>query len=177
MKKDYVAILQIVGDAYLKLDYIYEAERFFLKALDIDPKNPVLLLKTKKCYERLNNELKVRDIEERLAGIITPREQTLPEVPVPKGGSYPIPFILEGGGIRLEAAFSGVESTGGTLVGYDFNGRVLWEGPAGKAYPLKADAEPGQNTLVIRAISGPLAVSGIKWAPYVPQGASREGSF
>jgi len=166
MKADLVEVLVVVGDAYQKLDYIYESEKSYTKALDIDPRNLDALRKLRKCYERLNDAEKAKAAEERVQRVLSPREQLFERLFLGKGQAQPFALALEAGKITLNLAFSNEEAVPDALVSLDFNGLVIWEGYAGAGgLTLSVDAVTGPNTLVLRAVSGPVTPVSLTWAP------------
>jgi tetratricopeptide (TPR) repeat protein len=169
MKEDLVEVLVVVGDAYQKLDYIYESEKSYTRALDIDPRNLDALRKLRKCYERLNDAEKAKAAEERVQGVLSPREQLFERLSLGKGQARPFALALEAGKITLSLAFSNEKAVPDPLVSLDFNGLVIWEGYAGPGgLTLSVDAVTGPNTLVLRAVSGPVTPVSLTWAPAQP---------
>jgi tetratricopeptide (TPR) repeat protein len=169
MKTDLVEVLVIIGDAYQKLDYIYESEKSYIKALNIDPRNLDALRKLRKCYERLNDDKKAKAAEERFQGVLSPREQSFERLSLKKGQGHLVVLALEAGKITLNLVFSNREAVPGPLVSLDFNGLVIWEGYAGPGgLTLSVDAVTGPNTLVLRAVSGPVTPVSLTWAPAQP---------
>ncbi len=55
-RPSYVRVLGLIAEANLKLDYVYEAERFFRLARDVEPGDLNILLGIEKCLSRLNDE-------------------------------------------------------------------------------------------------------------------------
>ena len=118
MKADLLEAYEIIGDAFQKLDYIYEAERFYDKALDGRPGSLALVLKIRKGYERLNDDAGLRKADEAIRAALTPGEQALGGVPVPKGTERAFPLVLESGRLALELAFAASgQGRPGPLVG------------------------------------------------------------
>ena len=164
MKADLLETYEIIGDAFQKLDYIYEAERFYDKALAGWPGSLALLLKIRKGYERLNDEAGLLKADEAILAALTPAEQALGGVPVPKGTERAIPLVLEAGRIALDLAFEASGEGLGAVASLEFNGRVVWEdrvGPAGCT--VKAEAATGTNSLVLGAISAPVFPVRLAW--------------
>jgi len=164
MKADLLETYEIIGDAFQKLDYIYEAERFYDKALAGRPGSLALLLKIRKGYERLNDEAGLLKADEAILAALTPAEQALGGVPVPKGTERAIPLVLEAGRIALDLAFEASGEGLGAVASLEFNGRVVWEdrvGPAGCT--VKAEAATGTNSLVLGAISAPVFPVRLAW--------------
>ncbi len=166
MKADLLEAYEIIGDAFQKLDYIYEAERFYDKALDGRPGSLALVLKIRKGYERLNDDAGLRKADEAIRAALTPGEQALGGVPVPKGTERAFPLVLESGRLALELAFAASGQGPGPLAGLEFNGRIVWEGLIGPAgCTLEAEAATGTNSLVLRAVSGPVFPLRLAWRP------------
>ena len=164
MKADLLETYEIIGDAFQKLDYIYEAERFYDKALAGWPGSLALLLKIRKGYERLNDEAGLLKADKAILAALTPAEQVLGGVPVPKGTERAIPLVLEAGRIALDLAFEASGEGLGAVASLEFNGRVVWEdrvGPAGCT--VKAEAATGTNSLVLGAISAPVFPVRLAW--------------
>ena len=164
MKADLLETYEIIGDAFQKLDYIYEAERFYDKALAGWPGSLALLLKIRKGYERLNDEAGLLKADKAILAALTPAEQVLGGVPVPKGTERAIPLVLEAGRIALDLAFEASGEGLGAVASLEFNGRVVWEdrvGPAGCT--VKAEAATGTNSLVLGAVSAPVFPVRLAW--------------
>jgi hypothetical protein len=164
MKADLLETYEIIGDAFQKLDYIYEAERFYDKALAGRPGSLALLLKIRKGYERLNDEAGLLKADKAILAALTPAEQVLGGVPVPKGTERAIPLVLEAGRIALDLAFEASGEGLGAVASLEFNGRVVWEdrvGPAGCT--VKAEAATGTNSLVLGAVSAPVFPVRLAW--------------
>jgi len=166
MKSDYEKILLVFGDAYQKLDYIYEAERFYNKALELDPRDLEALIKSRKSYERLNDGTKALAAGERILGILSPRERALEGISIRKGEEQAIPMVLEGGKVGIRLTFSSDPALPAPLVAVFFNGRIVWEDHPGEGgCRFTADAMTGANALVIRAVNGTAAPVGVSWEP------------
>jgi len=164
MKADLLETYEIIGDAFQKLDYIYEAERFYDKALDGRPGSLALLLKIRKGYERLNDEAGLLKADEAILAALTPAEQALGGVPVPKGTERAIPLVLEAGRIALDLAFEASGEGLGPVLSLEFNGRVVWEGRVGPAgCTVNAEAATGTNSLVLGAVSAPVFPVRLAW--------------
>ncbi len=126
-REDYVRILRIIGNSYLKLDFIYEAEKYFLQALDMSPENLESLLGLKRCYERLNDDIRVGVVQEAIGALITPPEFVPEGGVLQKGKTRPIEFISDGSPavyrVFLEPETEGLQP----LVSVFFDGRIVWE--------------------------------------------------
>jgi tetratricopeptide (TPR) repeat protein len=169
MKADLVKVLVVVGDAYQKLDYVYESEKSYTKALDIDPRNLDALCKLRKCYERLNDAEKAKAAEERIQRVLSPREQLFERLSLEKGQAHAFVLVLEAGKFMLNLAFSNGDAVPAPLVSLDFNGLVVWEGrPGPDGCTLTVDAATGLNILDLRAVSGVVNPIILTWAPVQP---------
>jgi len=127
-KANYVEILQFVADSYRKADYIYDALEFYQKALEIEPENLTTLLKIRQNFERLNDEVKIRETDERLAQLLAPKEIVLEDFLVDKGQRFSRFLILDGSKINLDLHFKEVKESGlQPMISVFFNGQVVWE--------------------------------------------------
>jgi hypothetical protein len=166
MRADLLETYEIIGDAFQKLDYIYESERFYDKALDGRPGSLALLLKVRKGYERLNDGAGMQRADEAIRAILAPGDQALGGVPVPKGTERTVPLVLEAGRISLELSFGAAGEGPEPLASLEFNGRVVWEGLIGPAgCSAEIDAVTGRNDLVIGAVSAPVFPLQLAWRP------------
>ena len=164
MKADLFETYEIIGDAFQKLDYIYESERFYDKALEGRPGSLALLLKIWKGYERLNDAVGMQRATEAIRAVLTPGDLPLGGVPVAKGKERTIPLVLEAGRVSLDVSFEPSGNGPEPLACLEFNGRVLWEGLIGPVGPsVQADAVTGANDLVIRAVSAPVLPLRLAW--------------
>ncbi len=59
-RPSYAAILRLIGEANLKLDSLYEAERYYRMALEVAPDDLDVLLGLERCYGRLSDEAQGR---------------------------------------------------------------------------------------------------------------------
>ncbi len=166
MKADLLETYEIIGDSFQKLDYIYEAEGFYDKALGGGPGSLTLLLKIRKGYERLNDDAGLRKADEAIRAALTPSEQALNGPPVAKGTLRAFPLVLEAGRIALDLSFAAFGEGPGPVASLEFGGRVIWEdriGPAGCT--AEADAVTGPNSLVLGAVSAEITPVRLAWRP------------
>ena len=143
-KEEYVKVLQLVGDSYQKVDYIYDAGEFFRKALEVDSDNLRTLLRVRQNYERLNEDEKIREIDEKKERLLTPRmiEMNKPEIKKGKESAYVL--TLDGSEIILDLYFKkSEENSVKPLISVCFNDRVVWEDY------LKLDERMGQEHYAI----------------------------
>ena len=163
MRPDLLATYEIIGDAFQKLDYVYEAERFYAKALEGGKRDLPLLLKVRKGYERLNDEAGILRIGEIIRTSLTPGEQALSGT-VPKGEARTFTLVLEGGRAVVELEFAASGEGPAPLAVIEFNGRVVWEGPAGPGVRgLEVETSAGTNSLSLGAVSGEVIPVRLAW--------------
>jgi hypothetical protein len=165
MRPDLLEAYDIIGDAFQKLDYIYEAERFYAKALEGGKLDLPLLIKVRKGYERLNDEAGLLKADAAIRAALTPVDQSVSET-IPKGAFRAFPLVLQGGRVVLELEFGGSGEGPAPLASVEFNGRVLWEGPVGPGIrTFEADTRTGANTLALAAVSGEVTPVRLAWRP------------
>lgn len=126
----FVKILQVVGDSYQKADYIYDALELYQKALEVDSDNLETLLRIRRNYERLNEEEKIREIEEQIEKLLAPGETVPKNSMIYRGRSFSHALSLDGKKIILDLHFGdGRERIEGVvpLISVFFNGRVVWD--------------------------------------------------
>jgi len=161
-RPSYARILRLVGEADLKLDYVYEAERYFRMALEVEPESLEALLGLERCYGRLNDEAKAAEIRGRIVLLTGPDAIDLGGRSLPKGESFAVDLISDGRPTALRFGFEPDQPGGTPLTAVFLNGRIAWEGPAkagGAAVP--AELAAGRNSLVIEAVGGPLRLTSI----------------
>jgi len=147
----YARILELIGDSYMKLDYLYEAERFYLKALAAAPDSLAGLLRLKRCYARLSDDRKLAEVNARLAAVLGPAEADLGRRRLEAAEPVRLPLVCEGGPLILSVAFETAAPAGRPLLTAIWNGRVVWEGFAGEgrvSFPVKPVV--GTNSLVLK---------------------------
>jgi len=104
-KKDYVEFLRIVGDSYQKVDFIYNAEEVYKKALEIEPENLRVLLRLRVNYERLNEEDNLKEMNKKIDGILSLREDVVRRPLIRKGRTFSKDLILDGRDTVFELHF------------------------------------------------------------------------
>jgi tetratricopeptide (TPR) repeat protein len=162
-KKAYVRVLQIVGDAYQKTDYLYDAGDIYLKALELDPKDLATLLRIRRNYERLNEDRKIRDISTAIEKTLTARDIESSARSIQKGEMLARSLILDQAEIALDLLFAMDEKTS-PLVAIIFNGNVVWEEFLTKeSVSLRLKAKVGENSLQIRPLNRPVIIRKLGW--------------
>jgi len=126
-KSDFVRILQLIGDSYQKIDFLYDGSDVYQKALAVDPTNLETLLRLRQNYERLGQKSRIQEIERAIEKVTSPIEMSLGQPLIEKGKALTQKLVLEGEKIDLDLHFSDREERGETLLSILFNGRVVWE--------------------------------------------------
>ncbi len=158
-RESYVQILRIIGDSFLKLDYVYEAERYFRKALEISPDNLDTLLRTEKCYERLNDEVKAAEIRTLVASLVTPREFVPAGGQIRKGETRTVQVVSDGQPV-VYRIFLKTEASGfRPLVSVFFGGRIVWEDYADEnGVSFSGTPAVGTNSILVQPVNGPVTL-------------------
>jgi tetratricopeptide (TPR) repeat protein len=153
-KASYVRILGLIGESYLKLDYVYEAEKHFQMALAIDPENLDVLLGVERCYDRLNDEVGSAEARRTIDRLVTPATVDLGGRLLRKGESFEQVLITDGRPRTLRLEFAPAAAGGRPLVAVFFDSRVVWEeyGDTGSA-GFSAAPRTGRNSLEITAVN------------------------
>lgn len=161
-RPSYVRVLGLIGESNLKLDYVYEAERYFRMALAIEPENLDVLLGVERCLNRLNDEAGAAEARRAVERLITPPEVDLGGRLLRKGETFKFAPVTDGRPRTVRVGLSPAEAGGRPLVAVFFNGRVVWEGYA-EAGTVGFPAAPrtGENSLEIAAVGGPVFLTGI----------------
>lgn len=153
-KKEIIKILQIVGDSYQRTDFVYDANEFYLKALELESRNIETLLRLRENYKRLNDVDKMREMDERISRISMPDEMVFENREIKKGVSFTIPIIFtEESNVFIDIELE--EDSVSPLVSVFFNGRVMDERyvEQGRISELEFMTQPGENTLEIKPIN------------------------
>jgi tetratricopeptide (TPR) repeat protein len=158
-RADYVEILRLIGESSFKLDYVYEAERYFHKALELDPANLEVLLGLERCYERRNDRAKIAEVKAAVSSLLTPGDLPLESPALAKGETRTIEIVSDGRPtdflLDLSAASPGLRP----LVTVEFGGKVVFEefldgGPA----TFSATPETGPDEIRVRPVNAPVSL-------------------
>lgn len=155
VRSDYARLLEIIGDAHQKLDYIYESNRFYQKAREIlGTPSLRLLAKMERNYDRLNDTAALAALRIEAAKATPERKVEWPGLPVPKGTEFKHVFSLEARESRLTLkALPGGPNP--PYISISVNGRVLWEDVlAGGAVYLTFTPLTGSNQVEITPWNG-----------------------
>ena len=158
-RPSYVRILRLVGEADLKLDYIYEAERYFRMALGVEPESLEALLGLERCYARLNDEAKAAEVRREIDRLTGPAVIDLGGKRLGKGETLALDLAADGRPATLRIGFAPERPEGGSLVAVFLNGQVVWEGDAAAGPAVfPASLPAGRNSLEIEAVGGAVAL-------------------
>lgn len=155
VRADYARLLEIIGDAHQKLDYIYESNRFYLKAKEmLGTPSLRLLAKMERNYDRLNDTAALAALRVEARRATPERKMVWPGLPVPKGTEFKHTFSLEAKESRLTLkALPGGPNP--PYISIAVNGRVLWEDTlAGGVVHLTVTPQTGSNEIEITPWNG-----------------------
>jgi tetratricopeptide (TPR) repeat protein len=169
-RPSYVRILRLIGESDLKLDNVYEAERYLRSALEADPQNLDVLMGLERCYRRLNEEGKAAEIKGLISRLTSPAVIELAGRVVNADGSFKLDLVTSGGPRTLRLEFAPSPEGGHPLVSIFLDGRVVWEGngDTGSA-EFPATLTPGPATLEITALGGAVSLHRITQAAAAPR--------
>jgi hypothetical protein len=163
-KKHYITILEIFGDAFQRSDYNYDAEQYYTKALESDPENLLILIKLRSNYERLNNNRKVRELNQRIDNSMSSKEIKLKRDRVFKGRMPSTSIALDGKDIIVDIAIK--EGLGGIppIMAVFMNGQVVWEDfLMDKTLSLPLKTVQGENHFQVYAINKDIVLENIRY--------------
>jgi tetratricopeptide (TPR) repeat protein len=163
-RPDYAEILELVGESYQKLDYIYESDDYYAKALAINPDDLTVLLKVRKNRERLNDEAGLRSADARIAKILSPVEKAPGDRQLEKGRTFVKTLTLDGSGLTLEISARGAKPGRSPLLTVIWNDRVVWEGLVQTpSVQVDVASRLGANSLSLIPVDTPVILSRIDW--------------
>jgi hypothetical protein len=160
VRTDYARLLEIIGDAHQKLDYLYESNRFYLKVKDmLGAPSLRLLAKLEKNYERLNDSAALAALRIEATKVVPARVVEWPGLAVPKGTEFKHTFDLEAKESRLNLKAL-PDGPNPAYVSVAVNGRILWEDfLVGEAVSLDFTPETGSNEIEITPWNGTLLLA------------------
>ena len=156
-KADYAGVLEIIGDSYQKLDYLYESNNSYKKSLEISGPDVALFVKMRKNYERLNDVPALRTIDQAIQKLASAMDMSSGEADIAPAEAYARTLLLAGRKVRLSFNFEEALPEPYPYLSVIFNGRVVWEDYLkDPILSLVLPSEPGPNILNIRALNRPL---------------------
>ena len=173
-RKDYADVMELVGDAYGKLDFLYESNAFYLKARTAAGGGPTLLSKLRRNYERLNDSEGLRAADRDILAAAAARTLDWKGITVPRATIFAQALFLEDQEIRLTLRFK--PDTPDALrpyVAVFFNGRVVWDDllPAGDSLDLDLNPHAGPNRLEVQPLNRAVDLAGLDVRPVPEPGA------
>lgn len=156
-RASYAAVLRLAGEANLKLDNVYEAERFYRLAQEAAPDDLAALLGLARCYGRLNDERRTAEVGQAIARLTGPGVIDLGGRTVAKGGTETVTLVTAGGPRTVRLEVEPGEPGRAPLITVLAGGRVAWEGIGDTgSIELAVEPGPGRFPLEIAAVSGPV---------------------
>lgn len=126
-KQVYIRILNLIGDSYQQINYVYDANDFYKRGLEIDPNNLESLLRIRRNYERLRSDEEIRKTSEKIEEILSPKERTFKNYLIKKSRGLSRTLILDGKKAIIDLHFDFDEKDIAPLISVFFNGSVVWE--------------------------------------------------
>jgi len=161
-KKNYLRILQIVGDSLLETGNLYDAGDFYQKALQIDPMNLGTLLRLRQTYNRLNDEKKLLEVNAEIEKVLTPRKVDFNSFQLRKGQVFRAPLFLDGRNIVLDIYFESNEEEIDPLLSVFFNDRVVWdEYSQDGVVSIVLATQAGKNVFQIASVNCPISLKNL----------------
>ena len=165
-QKEYGRVLRLIGDSFQKVDFLYDAGDTFRRAVELEPQSLENLLRLRSNYVRLNDEKRLREIDEAIGKIETPRTLDLAGSTVLKGQPFIRPLTFGGGNITLDISLKDIPAYSVPVVSVFFNNRVVWEDKLSQGtISLRLEAKPGPNTLQVIPLNRAISLDKITWEP------------
>ncbi len=160
MRNEYIKIIELVGDSYQKLDYIYESNNFYQKARTMGAQDLGILLKIRKNYERLNDAEQIQAMNEEIRKILAPPELTYTNLTIRRGEAYSQELMLDGRQTTVSLVFGSNPQEPLPLVSIFFNGQVVWEDYLKEpVLSLRLNPFPGVNVCQIVPVNKDVVLS------------------
>jgi len=156
-KGDYINVLQVIGNSFQKLDYLYEAIEFYKKALELDPKNLETLVRMRQSYAKLNNEAKAQETSSKIKDIIS-SEINFKNRSLKREEGFSQALIFDGQKMVVDL-FLNQEPGVPPLVSVLFNGRVVWENIVESGnISIPVQSRVGKNIIRITSLNRPISL-------------------
>lgn len=169
---EYIRILQIVGDANQKVDYIYDAVEFYEKALEVEPDNLETLVRLRESLTRLNKDKEVQEINQKIEEKVSAQVNEWENRWIEKGQSFYQNLVLDGSEVKLRLYFEDGDQGSAPLVSVFCNGRVMWEdyldlevrdGEGSGAVSLGLKSKVGENKIRISPVNQRVKLLRVEW--------------
>ena len=166
MKPSYARVLEVIGDAYQKLDYLYESNAAYARAAEITGENVLTILKMRKNFERLNDAEGIRTLDLRLRSLLTGPEILLPGPTLARGEAFSRKAVLRGESYVLAVEMAPFLPESPPYLSVKINRLAVWDDYApGPVLRLVFEAKPGENLLEITPLNNPAPVRKISVIP------------
>jgi hypothetical protein len=167
-RRFFIRVLQIIGDSFQKLDYIYDAGDIYRLAAELDPKNFDTLIRLKRNYDRLNDAVHMQQIDRRLAENYPSEELKFDHKVITKQQPFLQIFILKGGesALGLEFRISESELRNPPLISIHFNNTVIFEDYLDKSGRIAVSPQMGEgrNLLELKSLNRDIVLNRIYFA-------------
>jgi len=161
-KEKYVGVLQIIGDAYQKINYLYDAGEFYQKALRVKPEDLETLIRIRKNLVGLSEESKFAVLDKQIEKILSP-ETIVSHYTIKKRRTLRRELVLNGDDKILKIEIEDIRKEFRPLISIIFNGRVILEDYVMEesiSIPLKTYV--GRNLLIIAAVNQDVIIKTMK---------------
>lgn len=126
-EKEYVKVLNLIGDSFQKSDYIYDSNEFYQKVLEVDPENLETLVHMRKNFERLGADEKILEIDEKIEKIISSKKIKFKDLTIAKAKSYLLSFFLVDRRATIDLQFDSAGDGAIPLISVFFDDHVVWD--------------------------------------------------
>jgi tetratricopeptide (TPR) repeat protein len=169
-KEKYVETMRIIGDAYQRVNQLYDASEFYVRALEADPDNLQTLLLIRQNYERLGDDVQASEIKITIEELISPSQTDLgTEIPLKRGQEYTQSIVLEGRDILLQLRFQNGWKDRPPLVYVEFNDHVVWEYFLdNEMVSILLNTKSGENLLRLKTIDRPITLTSLRYEFRIP---------
>jgi hypothetical protein len=165
-KEIYLQVLQIVGDSYQKVGYLYDAEMFLNKALEVDPDNIQTLVRMERIYDRLNEDGKKRTVRSRINQQLSHSSLLSLRRIIRKGASFAGSLTLADSGLRLTVGFEIENEDMNPLISIFLNNMIVWEEYAENSpISIHLQGRTGLNTFRLVSLNSPIELIRILCEP------------
>jgi tetratricopeptide (TPR) repeat protein len=153
-RRPYGRMFELVGDACQRLDNLYESNAYYEKALGLGAEDPVIRIKMRRNFERLNEEASIKSVQALIDAELAPRETILTAAVWKAGEAYSPSLVLDEKSYRLRIEFSDASAGAPLLLSIVFNGKIVAEDFVKlDAFEVALPAVLGHNTLEIMPLN------------------------
>ncbi len=160
----FVKIMETVGESFQRVDFIYDSNDFYKKALEVDPDNLEVLVKLRGNYERLRAADEISGINRKIGEIVSPRGIDVNRT-VNKGQTFQRALICDGQEINLNLQFGKRAGDRKPLIAVFFNGRVVWEDYLeGDSLSVPVESAVGGNRIQVVPVNMGVEIAKISYS-------------